>query len=872
MKTIYPTFQQNLDKEVEMLTAQVLQDLSQSENVNSLISQYREMKRRMAEAEAQQAVEAFIEEVLATPEYKAWLAAELKKDSRRKKKRMPEEDGKRVKFYITGLKSTLPAVIPTASFTESADRWGRKGLWRVQSNSYLTGLAVLDADHLDDPETLVQQWLQREDFKDLGILWIFITPSGRGLKVVFKARLEWGNLADNFYEMAELLGVLPYADPQCKNSDHAHFIPRLADFCYIDWDGLFSYVNPAYEERYGEAYRRGESDPTQPKWLEWERQLKEARKGGVKAEKPSAAETSAEKTAESKPATQPTELTERQKAIVRALNNYYGERLGEGQKHPTFCQQTSHWLCWLADNNPATAIAMAYELAYVKDWQPEPGEVEDLIRSAASKKLLKCTPKELRGVLEAEGIDVKLPSKTVETENSDDDLPFDEWIEGIRGLFDVYPCVREICEPHPEKLWPFLLFAAAAFIGTDMTLCYWYFYDQPEKRRRLNYNVLGVGDPAVGKAPLERIEGLLTEAMDLADKVVNDAINEWKEESGVKGANKDKMKKPKGIVRKHGARTSNNIFISDMVNAYVEIDGVRVQMHMLTMDTEALNSIKMQKGGSWIDKQVMEIKAWSNERDSQQYGNLESVTGPFNVYWNQVRTCTPPALQMLVNERNFGTGYPLRLYVLPVPDKGFDMIPLRHQSPEAQEADEVIRQWGYRMDKRQGELPIWPLVEHAWHWTNDHMEIAAFNEDKADRMLLKRCAVNGICVAAPWVDMRHWDEREQTGTYEPDDTDKALLDLVLDIQYKTQRHYFYGLARNYFDEQIQLATQFRRRTSRFAMCFQRLPETFTTKQFTETFGYVNTQSANKTIDRLLKDKAIERTKRGEYQKRVKSID
>ena len=120
--------------------------------------------------------------------------------------------------------------------------------------------------------------------------------------------------------------------------------------------------------------------------------------------------------------------------------------------------------------------------------------------------------------------------------------------------------------------------------------------------------------------------------------------------------------------------------------------------------------------------------------------------------------------------------------------------------------------------------------------------------------------------------MRHWDEREQTGTYEPDDTDKALLDLVLDIQYKTQRHYFYGLARNYFDEQIQLATQFRRRTSRFAMCFQRLPETFTTKQFTETFGYVNTQSANKTIDRLLKDKAIERTKRGEYQKRVKSID
>ncbi len=359
--------------------------------------------------------------------------------------------------------------------------------------------------------------------------------------------------------------------------------------------------------------------------------------------------------------------------------------------------------------------------------------------------------------------------------------------------------------------------------------------------------------------------------MDLSDKVVNDATNDWKEEQLSKSANKDKSKKPKGIVRKHGARTSNNIFIGDMVNAWAEVEGEHVQMHMLTVDTEALNSIKLQKGGSWIDKQVMEIKAWSNEKDSQQYANLDSVTGPFNVFWNLVRTCTPPALKMLVNERNFGSGYPLRLYVLPVPDKGFDMIPLRRKSQKALDADEVIRQWGYRMDKRQGELPIWPLVEHAWHWTNDHMEIAAFNNDKADRMLLKRCAVNGLCIAAPWVDMRHWDEREKTGTYEPDDTDKALLTLILDIQYKTQCHYFYELARNYFDEQTKDATTFRRRTSRFEQCFLQLPEEFTTEQFAQVFGYANARSASKTIDRFLKDKAIERTKRGEYRKRVQSI-
>lgn len=301
------------------------------------------------------------------------------------------------------------------------------------------------------------------------------------------------------------------------------------------------------------------------------------------------------------------------------------------------------------------------------------------------------------------------------------------------------------------------------------------------------------------------------------------------------------------------------------------MEGERVQMHMLTVDTEALNSIKMQKGGSWIDRQVMEIKAWSNERDNQQYANLDSVTGFFNVYWNMVRTCTPPALKLLANERNFGSGWPTRVSAIPVPGTGFQMLELRRKSQKALEADDTLRQWAYRLDKRQGELPLWPLVEHAWHWADNRMEIAKFNNDKADELLLKRCLANALAIAAPWVDMRHWDEREKEGTYEVDEQDMALLDLVLDMQYRTTSYYFYALASNYFDEQTKDATQFRRRTSRFELCYQQLADVFTTEQFAQVFSYANPRSAAKTIDRFLKDKVIERTKRGEYRKRVQSI-
>ena len=762
----------------------------------------------------------------------------VKAESSKKTKALTE------KFRETGEdqhKRNLPAVCYMATFEESENDKGVKGCWRKQDKAHLNGLVVSDFDHLDEnPGTLFALWQTMLDLKKEGVLKVFVTPSGRGIKVVSKWRKEWGNLAENQVQIARMLDMERYLDASGKDASRTAFVPMRSDVLY-EYEEVYTYFDPECDETWGEAYRS--PSPTLPK--------------GESLNDAGTPQSSGEGAS----------FTEREQAIIKALNAFYGKELGEGKKHPTFCQQTSQWLLWLLDNNPERAIALAYQLDYVKNWRPQPGEVEDLINTAAKKKLLKSTPPALKEILEKAGIDKE---ETQETDG-EEGLPFEEWAKQIRGLFDVYPCVREICEPHPQRLWPFLLFASAALLGTDMTLCWYYFYDQPEKPRRLNYNVLGIGDPASGKGALVRIAGLLTEPIVQSDQLANDAINAWKEDQRSKGANKDKPAKPKAVVRLHGPRTSNNVFINDMMNAWTEVDGERIQMHMLTIDTEALNSIKMQKGGSWIDRQVMKIKSWSNEKDSQQYANLDSVTGFFNVYWNLVRTCTPMALKSLANERNFGSGWPTRVSAIPIPGTGFKMIELRRYNQKAIDADETLKQWAYRMDRRQGELPIWPLVEHAWYWTSDHMEIAAFNGDKADELLLKRIAPNTLAIAAPFVDMRHWEEREQKGTYEVDEQDKALLDLLLDIQYRTTTYWFGALARNYFEEQTKDATQYRRRTTRFEHCFMQLSETFTIQQFTQVFGYANNNSASKTLDRLMKDKTIERTKRGEYRKRVQSL-
>ena len=120
--------------------------------------------------------------------------------------------------------------------------------------------------------------------------------------------------------------------------------------------------------------------------------------------------------------------------------------------------------------------------------------------------------------------------------------------------------------------------------------------------------------------------------------------------------------------------------------------------------------------------------------------------------------------------------------------------------------------------------------------------------------------------------MRHWDEREQTGTYQPDDIDERFCRLVMDIQYRCQHHFFGALAYNYYDNQArETMANTTHHNTRFAQCFKLLPEKFTIDQFTEVFHLDNNNAGGKQLANLLQEKAIRRTKRGEYEKLVANL-
>ena len=859
------SYQKIINQPTQELSEQVLKDLTAQKENNMAIDAYRKAKRDMADAAARNALDEYVAAVMLLEDYQNWLKCELKKDARRSKKRMPSDDLQRVKLYITQLKSGLPAVILTANFTESTDRWGRTGLWRVQSKGYLTGLAVLDADHVPDVETRIEEWLKRDDFKDLGIVWVFITPSGEGVKVAFKAREEWGNLQDNAYQMAEKLGVLDYADSQTKNADHAHFIPKYDDIKFIDWKGLFTYENPAYEQKYGEAYRRGESEPTQQRWQELERQRKEARKqiSGTATTQPTAVVVPQAET--------PVAFSAEDEAFIKVLNEYYGPSLPPHTKHDRMQTETSHWLCYYNDNDAKKAIAMAHRLDWVKDWNPNPGEVEDLCQSAAKKKLLTRYPKALRDLMGKAGISIDNITGMTQGVNPLSILPFERWCDQIEKFFDVYPCLREVCEPHPRRLWPFLLFASAAMMGTCMDLTYYYFYADESERTRLNYIIWGVGDPTSGKRSLMRLMNLLLAPIIAEGELADESTNTWKSETDAKGANKEKDLRPEIYNRMLGYRSSNSEFIRSMINSKEEVDGEMMGRHMVTVSSE--KDLEIGKSGSWINRSNMVLESFHGEIDSQHYSNKQSVSGRFRVFWNMIETFTPPTLKVLVNERNINSGLDTRTATIPMGEDDFQMMPLRRKEDSNLVAyNETLRQWAYRLDQRRGELPLWPLVEHVHQWCDGRRAIAHFNDkDKADWLLIKRVPYYGINISAPYIDMRHWQEREQTGTYTPDDVDLSLVDLVLDIQYRTQHFCYYELHRQYYENQLREGAKQCRRTSKFQECFRLLPDEFSTEKFAQVFGYANNRAGQKTLQRLEADKAIERTMRGQYKKLVSEL-
>ena len=771
------------------------------------------------------------------------------------------------KFRETGdasLKRKLPAFIFQATFDETISKAGKSGAWRKQAATRLTGLVVMDVDHVESEELRVKsEEFAAADFpqkaKELGILLIYITPSGKGLKIVFKARTEWGNLIDNQHQMAKLLGV--EVDESCKDASRMSFICKEEDILYIDKE-LFTYENKEYGEKYDEEYRNGKSGATTP-----------SRPSQGEGEK-----------GENLHPTSP--LGENERGLTyhgvpyaKIVEAWIGDKkIESGDRHRTSLLLADH-LRYITDNDAALIEQILRSTPFVQEIIKERNEnVAQTVKSAQGYEFLKGIPKRMQKALKATGAlgseELRVKSEEFGATDGADDvyaaLPLKSWAEELTEAAEYYPCMKELfMNVHPHKL-PAVWFASAALFGTLMTRAFYHFWYEPEIMRRLNYCIFIIGDPGAGKNIVEKFYKKIADPMIQADKCLIDAVNRYKEgrterTTSTKAQKNDALKRPIVGIRVHPARTATGEFIRHMNAAVEDVQGHKLNLHMFSFDAELDNVTKQNKGGDWKDREILELKAFHNEEDGQMYANQESVTGMFNIFWNFIYTGTPYALHRKVNQRNFGTGMSTRLAVLPLPDMG---LAKRRQKVDP-DANETLKTWAYRLDKVEGEMPIEPLNDETYEWQSSHMEIAEFNGDKADRTLLKRIPYYGIGISLPFILMRHWEEWQEHHTLTMDDRDKRLCRLAMEVQYKCQHFFFGEMAYNYFADQNKELVH-RRRTTRYDDCFRKLPDDFKTQQFMEVFG-VSQSAASRAINRFQKEGLVERLKYGLYKKIVSEL-
>ena len=796
-------------------------------------------------------------------EYDAMMSSWKKNTREGKAYAACDTDAKRVAMWCDSLKKRLPYVIFIATYLKRAKKEGEEPkMWRSQKHAQLNGLVVIDFDHVEGD--VVERW--REAYEGLSeadrerILFVFVSPGGHGLKVVFKATLE-GNLIDNQMLFARKLGMT--VDESCKDAARGTFLTTKEDIIYINEKELFTYEDKVFAEKWSGQYRRGNSQPTMqtppdlpclgegldspPKQEEVEGVLSYGGWSG---------------------------------SLQDLLSAYYGDRQpgpeeqgGNGMSRHTESLKWATDLLVMTGRNKERTERLLRSIPWVDAIVKERGEPVDQTVKDADERVREREKKYGANIKPSKAMQTALDKLTKCTAEPTPSctLPLDEWGREIESMFDTFPCLREVCGGQRVGVYPAVLFTSAAFFGTLMTRCTWHHWFEPDKVRRLNYSVIIIGPPTSGKNFASSLHELLAAPIKAADKVATDAINKWKEDKGAKADNKEKPKKPVVIIRNHPARTANGVFITDMVNAVEVVDGEPMNLHMLTFDSELDNATLMAKGGQWIDKAAMELKAFHNEEDGQAYGNLDSYTGTFRVYWNFVYTGTPLSLDRKVNERNFGTGLATRLAVIPMPGRNYKLAEYGERRNVDHAANELLKTWAYRLDGVRGELPIEPLVRATYDWQSAKMEIAAYDDDEAMDMLLMRVPYYGIGIAAPYVLMRHWDEWQQQKTLTLDEQDVRLCRLAMDIQYACQQHFFYAYAKAYFDNMKRdRKVKQRERNSKYDERYKLLPQEFTVEELGQAYG-IGKEAMYAAVKRLCDDGYIERLKRGNYRKIKQTI-
>ena len=759
--------------------------------------------------------------------------------------------------HDAALKRKLPAFIFQATFDETESKAGKVGRWRKQSATRLTGLVVMDVDHVENPQEVYESWFKALNFEELGIVLIYITPSGRGLKIVFKARHDWGNLIDNQHAMAKVLGV--EVDESCKDASRMSFICKETDIMYLDKE-LFTYEDKEYDEQFSALYRNGSSQATK-KILTNTNLTNHTNNEALKNSSDSCNSCS--------------EIEDENfnyhgisyKTICEAWQTAQGGAPGVGDRHRTMLQLALD-LRYICDNQPDMVARALKECGFVQDIIRERGEeeVRGVADTACERRMYKDIPKRMQEVLKSTGV---LSSEAPRTERVVDrvNIPYEQYAERLEPLLSAP--YAEACSGVSRHNWLGAVFVSGAMYCTLLTRC-WYKHFNGAKQR-MNPQALIIGEPATGKGFAKSLDDQIMCAMREQDEEVRAQETRYKQEQKKRGTSskaqkQDALVEPEGMIRYLPTKTSNNIFFRRLKRAKEVVDGEVMPMHLYMFDSELDSSISAQSGGAWIGKHDLELKAFHNELSGVDYANNDSINDILPIFWNSVTTGTQVSLYKKFTPRNINDGLCSRVCIFPMETARYQMIKKKNVDWEANES---MKQWGYRFDKLHGELPLERLTDHVYDLCEQSAQEAEAADDHVLDYLRKRAVFYATWLTIPRILARQYEEFKKTGKLDITDDDLKFSTLMYDAVIYFQDHFFGQMLQDSWDNAAREYVP-RRRNTKNAEAYKSLPETFGVNEVMSILD-LEKAAAHKQCQRWLTHGFVERVKQGKYKKIIKDL-
>ena len=573
------------------------------------------------------------------------------------------------------LKKRLPIIIPHASaFVNNK---------RVSADAVPSGLAMLDVDHVANP----QEWfngINKQLLSDNKVYLVAITASGKGLRIIGE-RLERESIEAAQLRMANALGITEY-DSVTKDLARASYVVPRDYILWIYEEGLFSEkACPDLTQLQLVSFL-----PALPPHVEPPKDTSNTSDGLEYRGIPYSA------------------IVEQ---LLIATGNGGGAVQGERN---TVYFSLANYMRYICDFNAELLLKVLPDFGLAEN------ERRQAISSAIGRPRKSQMPMVLQGAIAVCERDYSITGDEKLYCAKAVDLPLPE----------LPRLLKLVCRRLPEEYRPAMVIAALPILGTLATRIRFEYLDRQEQS--LSFFSCITAPAASGKSFIRKPLDLLLTPINEQDAIEREKEQAYKDKLRASKNSKNQPEDPHACPRNNGVAIS----IAKLLQLLTYAEG----KHLIGIGEEMDTLVKSERAGVWSQKSDIYRLAFDNAEYGQAYMSDASFNAHIKVYYNLLLTGTPNSMKRFF--KDLENGLATRVCFAQLPDTSFTEIPVFAPYTEGEKA-EIIR-WARLLDAEQGTIAC-PLVGTViGEWLEKKRQQAIDADSHAMDTLRRRAAVIGF--------------------------------------------------------------------------------------------------------------------------------